>query len=483
MTANKNIVCLLISCIALSGCSLIPDLDQVLDFVPGQYKTQPAEAIEPVEDGNWKLANPSDGVSRGEWWKVFSDTALDDLQTSAMDANQTLKAAAARLKQARALSNVADAGVFPAIGLGFDAGRSSTPPDSFNFPGAAQRFNRTLYRGNATISYEVDLLGRVSDEIKVAELNAESSEASYQNVLLALQADVARNYFALRSIDNEREILSQTVKLREESLSLIKQRMDAGYANELDFTAATAELANTRSESIALDRERSILENALAVLTGKSPSDFRFAEGNHLTTPPAIPAGLPSDLLERRPDIVTAQKMMAAANASIGVARQAFFPKLTLTASGGYESRELNQLFRWSNRTWALGPLFGTALSVPLFDGGSNFARLDAAKAALEEASANYRQQILVGFREVEDNLISIRLLADQAAQQKKSVESSSRAVDLSNDRYKQGHISYLDAMDTQRTLLAAKRAETQIQGQRYAATVDLIRALGGGWN
>jgi multidrug efflux system outer membrane protein len=302
-------------------------------------------------------------------------------------------------------------------------------------------------------------------------------------VQLALQADVAQTYFALRQTDEELGLLRDTLKLREDSVRLLQRRFDLGETNELDLSRAKTELATARSDSIALERQRGQLEHGLAVLLGKAPAAFSLAAAPLATALPVIPAGLPSSLLERRPDIAAASRGMAAANARIGIAKAAFFPVLNLTAFGGFESGELHDLFNWSSRTWALGPLFGTILNMPIIDGGRNQANLERSYAVLEESVASYRQQVLVAFSEVEDNLVNVRTLDDQGQATRDAVASASRAFTIAQARYRAGATGYLDVIDSQRSLLSVQRLETQIKGARATSTVALIRALGGGWD
>ncbi len=278
-------------------------------------------------------------------------------------------------------------------------------------------------------------------------------------------------------------MLDETVKLREQALNLVDRRFRAGETSELDVARARTELSVTRAEAIALTRRRSELEHALAVLVGKAPSELSLERAPLAFEPISIPAGLPSALLERRPDIAAAERAMAAANARIGVARSAFFPRLTLTGAAGFESADIDDLFRWSSRTWLLGPLVGTVLSLPLIDGGRNKALASAATAQYDEAVADYRQSVLVAFREVEDSLAGLRILSEQAREQALSIDSAKRAAQLSNTRYRNGYVNYLEVIDAERSVLGTQRAATQIGRERALATVGLIRALGGGWD
>ncbi|HKA42767.1 MAG TPA: efflux transporter outer membrane subunit [Burkholderiales bacterium] len=473
----KRIVSALILSLSLAACSLAPVLKEPAMDVPAQYKELP-----PEERGTWKTGQPAEVMPRGEWWKAFNDPLLNELEAQAADANQDLKAAAARVAEARALLGVAQAERVPQVTAGFGPTRSKPSAVSQGLPNGIDPPATTTWRGLLTASYEVDLFGRVADSINAARGDYEASEASFRSVTLALQADVAQIYFALRETDEELQLLRDTVKLREESVRLLQRRFDLGDISELDLARAKTELAVARNDAIALERQRAQLEHGLAVLLGRPPASFDLATGPLATAMPSIPAGLPSSLLERRPDITAAQRTMAAANARIGVAKSAFFPLLRLTGVAGFESSELGDLFKWSSRTWALGPLLGTILTLPLIDGGRNQANLDRSYAVLEQSVAEYRQRVLVAFSEVEDSLAALRTLAGQADATRDAETSAARALKIADARYKAGATNYLDVIDAQRSLLSVQRLGTQIRGARATSTVALIRALGGGW-
>jgi multidrug efflux system outer membrane protein len=462
----------------VAGCSLAPELKQPEVDVPVRFKELPA-----AEQGTWKPAQPSEDLPRGQWWRVFNDPVLDRLEEDAIGANQNLQAAAARVTQARALVGVAKADRIPQVNAGFGPTRVQPTGVSLGLPPGEFVDPYTAWRALLTVSYEVDLFGRVSDTIEATRSDYEANVATFRSVMLALQADVAQTYFALRATDDELRILRETVGWREESVRLLQKRFDLGDISELDLARAKTEASNARTEEIGLERRRGELEHALAVLIGKPPAALAIEVaplGNDL---PAIPAGLPSELLERRPDIAAATRQMAAANSRIGVAKSAFFPVLKLTALGGYESADLADLFNWSSRTWLLGPLIGTILTAPIIDGGRNRANLERAEAALQESVAVYRQQVLVAFAEVEDNLIALRTLDGQAQSTQDSLVSAARAAKIADVRYNAGATSYLDVIEAQRTLLVVQRLDTQIRGARANSTVALIRALGGGWD
>ena len=301
-------------------------------------------------------------------------------------------------------------------------------------------------------------------------------------MLLTLQADVAQNYFRLRALDAEIATVSGTVDLRKEQVQLVRSRFNGGIGNDLDIAQAETELATTEAEAAALAQSRAELENAIAILTGSNPASFHLAatSGNVWNPqPPEIPAGLPADLLERRPDVAEAERRLASANARIGVAKAAFFPVLTLTGSGGYLSADVDTLFNWNSRTWSIGP----SLSLPIFAGGRNKANYRRSKAVYQESVANYRQQVLVAFGEVEDSLSGIRHLADQASAQQRAVMHARRAAGLATDRYRSGLVSYIEVVDANREALQTERENAQLAGQRLIAAVQLIKALGGGWD
>lgn len=478
MTGTDMKASMLISLVAaaLAGCSVVPPYHRPDVPVGAAFK----EAI--PESAQWKRAEPSDALARGHWWAVFDDAKLDELQAEAARANPTLQAGLARLAQARAAAGVAEAQRLPQVDVGAGATRLRASPASLGLPAGAEVAPQTLWRAQAFASYEVDLFGRVAASVTAAHADVAQGEALYHSLLLTIQADVAQNYLALRGLDAEIRLLADTVTLREQARALVERRFNAGEIAELDVARARTELATARSEHTALLRRRAELEHALAVLVGKAPAEVDLAAQPLAFTPVAVPAGLPSALLERRPDIAAAERAMVAANARIGVARAAWFPRLTLTGLLGLEAASTGDLFRASSQTWALGPLAGTALSLTLFDGGRRRANEQGARAAFDETAANYRQTVLTALRETEDALAALRILAQQAREQRDAVASAQRAAGLSTSRYRAGYVNYLEVIDAERQVLATRRAATQVERERALATVALIRALGGGW-
>lgn len=482
MQKIKHGSALLALLLTLAGCAVGPEYQRPAVATPAAYKEAPPP-LAPGEAGAWQAARPSEDALRGEWWKIFNDPALDALQAQAMHANQTLQAAAARLSQARALLRDARADLFPRVDAGISPSRQRVSPASQGLADDGPASTNTLWRAQASVAYEADLFGRVASTVDAASADAQQSAALYRSVLLALQADVAQSYFQVRELDAELQIFRQTVELRGESLRLIQQRYDAGDISELDLARARAELESARADAVGVERGRAAAEHALAVLLGKTPAEFNMPPQPLTRIVIDVPAGLPSTLLERRPDIAAAERAMAAANARIGAAEAAFFPRLDITGAAGFESSELGNLFQWSSRTFLLGPLVGTALSLPIFDGGRRQAGLDRARAAYEEDVANYRQTVLSAFREVEDNLSNLRLLRGQSQAQDAALQASMRAAHLSQTQYREGSISYLDVIEADRTVLQQQRVTVQLDGERARSTVNLIRALGGGWD
>jgi multidrug efflux system outer membrane protein len=449
-----------------------PDYQAPTNALPGQYKTE--------TPGNWKEGRPLDNVPKDAWWTLFADAPLDALENRAVQANQNLQAAVARVAEARSTARISKSDLFPNVSLDPSFNRQRYSPNADPSFGniTANTFSTPL-----DLSYEVDLWGRVRRSFESARADAQASLAEYYNVLLTLQADVAENYFSLRALDAEIATVADTVALRHEQVQLVRSRFDGGIGNELDVAQAETELASTEADAAALGRQRDQMENALAILVGENPSAFHLpaltpANADWHPQPPVVPAGLPADLLERRPDVAAAERTLASANAKIGVARAAFFPVLTLTGSGGFLSGDVDSLFNWNSRTWSLGP----SLTLPIFAGGRNRANLERSQAALAEAVARYRQQVLVAFGDVETSLADIRHLGDQAAAQERAVDSARHAADLATQQYRSGIVAYISVVDASRETLAAERANAELAGQRLIAAVQLIKALGGGW-
>lgn len=453
----------LLAALVLVGCATAPpSIDKALPQTPAAFSEG---------SGLWTTAAPAEAQARGDWWKAFGDAQLDALVERADSGSTSIQAAAARLAQARAVLGATDANRALQVGLGAGASREAQR-------GLGVAPNTVLNAG-AQLSYELDLFGRLAKASDAAALDVRSREALLRSTRLLVQAQVAQSYFALRALDAEQTLVRGTVDAYRDTLRLTERRYQAGDVAELDLVRVRSEVAATESQALALERQRAQLEHAIALLAGEPASGFRIAADDWRATPPQVPAGVPSTVLARRPDVSAAQSALLAAQARVGVAQAAWFPNLALTASGGLASGELSELFRSSARAWGVGAL----LSLPLLDGGRREAGVANARAELDAALAGYREQVLVAFKDVEDELAALRLLARQGDAQRQAVEAASRATTLSETRYRNGLVSQLELLDARRSELRNRREALQVRSAQYQATVRLIRALGGGWS
>ncbi len=460
-------VLLLIPLLALGSCTTVGP-----DYERPEVPSAPA-----WQDGPEAKAFALDEIPAGAWWKLFGDPALDALQERVAAENHDLKAALARIEQALASTKSVRASLYPSITADPTWTRTEYSPNSGLSFGSFTASDITV---PVNLAWEVDLWGRVRRAVEAGERDVDALSAAFEALKLSLHAEVASSWFTLRALDLELLVLQQSVEVRRNALELIQFRYDAGTMNELDLARTQNEVAVAEAEFAAVSRRRAELRNALAVLAGQAPSTFELELDKW--TPgelPEIPAGLPSDLLERRPDVAQAERELAARNARIGVAEAAFFPSLRLTGYGGVQSGELNNIFETDSRIWQLAP----SLSIPIFEGGRLEADEARARAAFDEGIEIYRQRVLVAFREVQNALTSTKLLAQQSEAQERAVKSAQRASQLSRTRFDAGFVSYLDVIDGDRTRLAAERARAQLLGLRFVNAVELVRALGGGWN
>ncbi|HEX2544050.1 MAG TPA: efflux transporter outer membrane subunit, partial [Ramlibacter sp.] len=451
----------LVAAMLLAGCATaLPELP-AQPTLPAQFK----------QDARWTTAAPAEAQDRGEWWKAFADPQLEALVQRAGEANSSVQEAAARVAQARALVRAANAQRLPQLGLGSSVQRGA----GANSAGGAAA--GTLVQAGVQFAYEPDLFGRASGARDAASLDARSREALLRSTRLAVQAETAQTYLALRSLDVERALVRETVEAYAVTLRLTQRRHAAGDVAELDVVRVAAEVAATEAEAFAIERERAAVEHALAVLVGEPASNFSLAAAPWTTALPTIPAGVPATVLARRPDVAAAQASLLAAQARVGIAQAAWFPSIALTGAGGFASPDLGDLFRWSARAWSVGAL----LSLPIFDGGRRQAGIEEAKAQLDAALASHRSQVLVAFREVEDQLAALRLLHEQSQAQGRAVEAALRATRLSDARYRNGMVSQLELLDARRSELRNRRQALQVRAAQFQATVSLVRALGGG--
>lgn len=453
---------------SLLACASAPEAPLAAPEMPPSWKLE----------APWRQGQPSDAQAKGAWWQVFGDAQLDVLQNKALTNSSTLAQAQARLAQARAALAASSSSMLPQIGLGERAARQKTSANrplsnytSPNFSTVQNDFSMAL-----TVNYELDLAGRVAQSIAGAQASAEQAAADLENTRLLLSADLATNYFNLRAMDAELDVLARSITLQRRALELISTRRELGAASGLDLAQQQALLETTLVQVDLLRRQRAQYEHALATLTGTAAPLFTLAAGGRLPTAPAVPLGVPSDLLQRRPDIASAERAMASANAQIGVARAAFYPSITLGSAFGVDSRELASLLDAPSLLWSLG----ISAAQSLFDGGRTRANVDFASAGHAAAAANYRRVVLLAMQEVEDGISGLSAL-ERAAQQASSARAAARRVfDMTSARYEGGAAPYLDVVAAQQALLASERQSAQLLGQRLVTTVFLIKALGG---
>jgi NodT family efflux transporter outer membrane factor (OMF) lipoprotein len=450
----------------LAACAAGPDYVRPAVEVPGAYK----------EAGGWKVARPSDHLPRGKWWEIFEDARLNALEEQVQISDQNVLAAEAQYRQAQALVREAWAGYFPTLTGNAAVTRSQSTLGGGAVPSAAGGPVFTTHSASLSASWEVDLWGRVRRQV---EASAQASVADLESVRLSAQATLAQDYFLLRVADAQKDLLERSVAAYQRALQITVNQYRAGVAPRVDVVQAQAQLKGTQAQLIDVGVQRAQLEHAIAVLIGKPPSTFSIESGALATTLPAIPVGVPSALLERRPDVASAERQVAAANAQIGAAKAAYFPTLSLSASGGYQSASLASLLKAANQFWAIGP----SIAETLFDAGLRRAHTAQAVAAYDAAVATYRQTVLGGFQEVEDNLAALRILEQEAQVQEEAVQAARRAVVLTTNQYKAGTVSYLNVVVVQTTALTDEITAVQLIGRRLTASVLLIKALGGGWS
>ncbi len=454
-----------------AGCVAGPD-----------YQRPSATTIPPAYGGapnEWRIGQPQAHLPKGPWWQIFRDDDLNLLEEAAEAASQELKAAAARFDLARAVLGIARAGLMPNLRISAAASRIR---DSFNRPqdgkGAGHSETYSSFSVPLELGYEVDLWGRVRRAMEAASARSQADAADLESVKLTIQADLAIHYFRLRSLDAEARLLSSTMETFQKALALTRNRRAGGVATDLDVSQAETVLRTTEAQLPAIALERVKLAHAIAVLAGQNPTTFRLPEKTLEPAPPSIPAGVPSELLQRRPDIAAAERRMAEANAGIGVARTAFFPALRLMGTAGLQSVDAGTLFNWPSRLWAVGP----SLTVPLFDGGRNRAGLQQAKAVYDERVAQYRQSVLIAFSEVEDHLAAQQYLTAEHEAQTGALESARRTLAIATNRYHAGLVTYLEVATAQSAALDRERATVQLRGQQLVAAVALVKSVGGSW-
>jgi len=463
----------LVALALVAGCAV------GLDYKRPEATTIPASYAGATN--GWKVAEPQGQLPKGNWWEIFGDTELNELENQAAAANQQLKIAVARFDEARAQKDATRAGYFPDLSVSalYTRQRNSANAPSRatgNAFGSSSTYND--FSVPLSLGYELDLWGRVRRSVESARAQEQASADDLQAVKLAIQAEVAVDFFRLRALDSESAVLRSSIQVFSKSLELTRNRRAGGVVSDLDVAQAETLLKTTQAQLPAVALQRSQFEHAIAVLVGQNASTFHIPERTLASGSPVIPPDLPSELLERRPDISATERRMAAANASIGVAKAAFFPTVRLNGLAGFESIDAGTLFNWPSRLWAVGP----SITLPLFQGGRLRANVRFTQAAYEEMIANYRQTVLAAFADVEDNLAAQTLLANQYQTESEALTAARKQLEVANNRYRDGLITYLEVATAENTMLNIEFTAAQLRGEQLMAAVTLVKALGGGW-
>jgi multidrug efflux system outer membrane protein len=453
----------------LMGCAVGPKYQRPPVQAPTAYKTE----------GPWRVAAPKDSLPKGAWWEIFNDAELNTYEQQLLKANQSLVAAQDRLNQARALARVASAGLFPQASTDPNASRNRYSGHRPQVVTLGRPLTQSTYDIPFLLSYEPDLFGKYRRTLQASNATLQATAADMYNVNLVLTAELAADYFSLRELDAETQVVQQSVAIQQKGLQLVENRHTGGVASGLDLAQQQTLLDSTVAQLSLVQQQRAQYEHAIAVLTGNAASTFSVPVAPLHTTPPPIPLGVPSDLLERRPDVATAERNMAYENAEVGVATAAFYPQLTLFGSGGFQSTSIANLISAPSAIWSVG---GDLLQ-PIFQGGRNRANLAATKAAYDESVANYREAVLTAFQQVEDGLSGLNALSQATTSQNAAVSDARRALQIANNRYVGGVTSYLDVITAQSALLTNERLATQLLGQEMVTSVYLVKAVGGGWD
>jgi NodT family efflux transporter outer membrane factor (OMF) lipoprotein len=477
MTTNFQILAVsLIALILFKGCDKAPKYVKPTVGTPPAYKEIAPDVFKETND--WKFARPNDSVIRGKWWEMFNDPQLNAFEEQLNVSNQSIALADANFRAARALVKESRSQYFPTVTTSpsIIVSRQSSAATHSNVSPGRQAVNYTL---PFDASWEPDFWGRIRNTVVASASEAQATAADLQNVRLSVEAELAFDYYQLRSLDAEKHLLDTTIVAFQQQLDLTRVRQQTGIASDEDVAQAETQLETTQAQATDLGIQRAQVEHAIAILTGQPPATLSIPVAPLAAPPPAVPVGLPSQLLERRPDIAAAERRVAEANAEIGVTKAAFYPSLNLGATAGLESTSLATWFTWPARFFSLGP----TLTQTLFDKGRRKAATEVARAQYDETVASYRQTVLTAFQEVEDNLAALRILSHELDQQNAAVASAQRALTLSTDRYKSGIDSYLNVITAQTTLLNNQRTAVNLQTQQLTASVELIKALGGGWD
>lgn len=472
----------------LQGCMVGPNYRRPSGAAPGAFKEPPP--------ADWQMAQPRDQLQRGKWWEIFGDPQLNALEEQVAAANQSVAQAEAQFRAARAAAGIARAGLFPTVTAGASAtksrarsgstalvtgttgGTGGTGGTGATAAPAGTGATITSFQVPVDVSWEIDVWGRVRRQIEANVATAQATAADLENLRLSLQAELAADWFELHGLDATQQLLATAAGSYQTALKVTSNRHDQGIASGVDVAQAETQLETTRAQAIDLGVQRTALEHAIATLTGRPPAELTIPAAPLAVTPPPIPVALPGELVERRPDVAAAERRAAAANAQIGVQEAAYFPTLSLSGSGGFASSRLASLFTWPSRFWSIG---ASAVET-IFNGGARHAATTQAKANFDAAAAGYRQSVLVAFQEVEDNLAALRVLAAEATQEAAAVAAAERSLTLANNRYQGGITTYLEVITAQNAALANERTAVDVLTRRMTASVNLVKALGGGW-
>jgi NodT family efflux transporter outer membrane factor (OMF) lipoprotein len=451
---------------------------------PDYHRPQVEAAANYKESADWKPSEPNDVLSRGPWWKIFNDDVLDGLEAQIDISNQTVKAAAAAFEQSRALVSQARAGFWPTIAASVGAqrdgvGTSGLTTNASGVPIGTTGHTQNTVSAGVSANWDIDIWGRIRRNTESNVASAQASSAALAAARLSAQAELATDYFALRAQDQLQKLLDDTVQAETLSLHITESRYKFGVAARADVVTAQTQLLGSQAQQVNAKIQRAVLEHAVAVLIGKQPAEFSLAPSSMRSDVPTVPAGVPSTLLERRPDVAEAERKMAAANAQIGVAKAGYFPDLTLSGSDQYSSSRFAHLIQNSNRVWSVGP----ALAETLFDGGLVRAQVRGARAAYEGTVDSYRQTVLTSFQQVEDEIVTLRVLEQEGAIEDETVKAAREAEALTLNQYKAGTVPYSSVITAQTTRLAAEETALSVLSTRLQTSVALIEALGGGWD
>ncbi|QXI31520.1 efflux transporter outer membrane subunit [Pseudomonas vanderleydeniana] len=470
MARGSRLLSLALCGLMLSACAVGPDYQRPDAAAPAQYK----------EAAGWRQAQPSDALARGAWWELYGDPVLNGLVEKLNSSNQTVAQSEAQFRQAQALVRSSRGAFFPSVDLSAGKTRSSQGTGSSNSSLSSSSSGiRDTYNAQLGVSWEADVWGKLRRGLEADKASAQASFADLAAMRLSQQSELVQNYLQLRVIDEQKRLLEATVQAYERSLKTTENQYRFGVSGKAAIAQAQTQLKSAQGDLIDLAWQRAQFENAIAVLTGQAPADFKLVATRDVPALPQIPLGLPSQLLERRPDVASAERSVIAANAKIGVAKAAYYPDLTLSLSGGYSSSTYADWISLPNRFWSVGP----KLAMTLFDGGQRSAEVERTEAVYDQTVAKYRQTVLDGFREVENYMVQLKVMENEAGVRQQALDSARESLRLTENQYKAGLIAYLDVVTVQTTALSNERSVLSLLQSRLLASVQLIAALGGGWD